>query len=262
VRIPVEQHAAQLERQLPPDVLARLRVAQRNPFSAASRLAVAEQLFRPNPLARYEAPHTWVDPNGYRLSDRVWNAATDTRRRLDLFIERSVAEGRGALAISRDLETFLAPGRQLQRTSAPYGTDASYNAMRLARTEIARAHANAAEVSAAQNPFVHGMKVRLSGSHPKTDICDEAAGAGPWPKDALPDEYKVPLHPHCLCTYQYVMAENPASILDAFRDDIRRERAELIDLIGPTQIERFLQFLLGDGLLNDEFSQLVTPIVY
>lgn len=258
-RLPVEQHAAQLNRQLPPDVLARLRTAQRNPFSVARRLMVSEQIFRPNPLAKYDAPHTWVDPNGYQLSDRIWNTAGDTRRRLDLFIERSIAEGRGALDISRDLRVFLAPGQQLQRTKAPYGTDASYNAMRLARTEISRAHAQAAVTSAAMNPFVESIKVRLSGSHPKRDICDEAAAAGPWPKDAIPTQYEIPLHVQCLCTYQYVQAENTAKVLEELRGDIQRERAQLVSLIGPALVDQFTRLLLGDGLqIENAFSQIVT----
>ena len=245
VRIPVTQHGAQLARQLPPDVLARLRTAQRNPFSAARRL-VAEQVFRPNPLAQYDAPHTWIDPNGYTLSDRIWNTAGDTRRRLDLFLERNIAEGRGALDISRDLRVFLAPGQELRRTKAPYGTDASYSAMRLARTEISRAHAQAAVTSAAMNPFVEGMKVRLSGSHPKRDICDDAAAAGPWPKDKIPPEYSIPMHPHCLCTYQYVQAENTDQVLEELRADIQRARAELVDLIGPVLVDDFTRQLLGE----------------
>lgn len=286
-RVPVEQHAAIMAARLPVDVLAVLRRARRSPFEASRRdaetrrvgeqielgdlfpnvdprdlfppvvtpppilrvgTADPSQLFRPNRLATYDAPHRWVDPAGHVLSDRVWSTAGNTRRRLDAFLDASIAEGRGAAAIARDLETFLAPGRQLKRTRAPYGTDASFDAMRLARTEISRAHAQAAEMSAAMNPFVSQMAVVLSGSHPKTDICDAAVAAGPWPKDEIPAQYRVPMHPHCLCRYKYVMVENPQEILDAMREDIRSARSALVDLVGPVMVEQFTRLLLNSPL--------------
>jgi hypothetical protein len=277
-RIPVEQNAAMLTKRLPPDVLGSLRVARMNPFVAArsavgefvyenqhfhtqkefwdgahaykdtadrvSTILVSEQIFRPNPLAKYEPAHTWVDPNGYRLSDRIWNTAGNTRTRLDAFLEDRIRNGQGALQMSRELETFLVPGRAL-RTSKPYGTDASFDAMRLSRTEIARAHAAAAEISAAMNPFVQGLRVVLSGSHRKRDICDDAAASGPWPKDEIPFRYRLPLHPACLCHYAYEMVENPQAALDAMREDIRRARSELMDFVGPVLVDQFIRLLLS-----------------
>lgn len=170
-------------------------------------------LFKPNPLAQFDKLHTWVDPNGYKLSDRIWRTAGTTRRKLDLFLDERIRQGQGALQMSRDLETFLKPGRTL-RTKAPYGTDASYDAMRLARTEITRAHARAAERAAAMNPFVEKMGIRLSGSHSKPDICDEAEADGPWPKDEIPPQYRIPMHPQDLCTYYYVMVEDKTAVLN------------------------------------------------
>lgn len=248
VRIPVEQHAAIMQRRLPADIAVVMKMAHGNPFTRA-RAMVKEQ-FRPNPLARYDPPHTWIDPNGYRLADRIWNTSSITRMRLNSFLDEVIREGRGAVTIAQNLEDFLVPGRSLIRTQtpypAPYGTDVSFDAMRIARTEITRAHARAAEVSAAMNPFVEGIAVRLSGSHPRPDICDEAAATGPWPKDAIPLQYQVPLHPHCLCSYQYVMISDPQKELDRLRDDIRSARRELIDLVGPLLVEEFTQMLLRD----------------
>jgi hypothetical protein len=247
VRIPVEKNAAMLRKRLPEDLWARLRTARLDPFAAAREL-VQEQAFRPNPLATYDAPHTWVDPNGYRLSDRIWRSSVATRRQVDRLLEESIAAGRSAADIARDLERFLVPGRLLERTGAPYGRDASYDAMRLARTEISRAHAEAQRISANMNPFVTGVRVALSHRHPRPDICDVAAGAGPWPKDDIPAQYMPPLHPHCLCSLRYVLAENSQAILDELRDEIRRERLALGNLIGPAQVDRFTDLLLGQPL--------------
>jgi hypothetical protein len=203
------------------------------------------EVFKPNVLARYEAPHTWVDPNGYTLSERVWRTAGNTRRKLDLFLEERIAQGDGALRISKDLEAFLQPGRQLRRTTAPYGTDASYDAMRLARPEIARAAARANEASAAMNPFVKGLETVLSPQHPCCDICDEAAESGPWPVGEIPDKFRIPMHPHCMCHYREVLIDNPQEVLDQLRKEIRSRRRELTGLVGPLQVAQFTRLLLS-----------------
>ena len=247
-RIYVEKHAGLMERYLQrdPTLLAAMQRANRNPFTAA-RVASEQliQVFKPNVLAQYEAPHTWVDPNGYTLSDRVWRTAGNTRRKLDMFLEERIAQGDGALRMSKDLEAFLQPGRQLRRTTAPYGTDASYDAMRLARTEITRAAARANEVSAAMNPFVAGMEVVLSPQHPCCDICDEAAESGPWPVDEIPDKFRIPMHPHCMCYYREVLIDNPQEVLDQLRQEIRSRRRELTGLVGPLQVAQFTRLLLS-----------------
>lgn len=249
-RLPVEQNAGLMQARLPVDLWAQLSRATVSPFAVARGQAVAEQAFKPNPMATYDAPHSWVDPAGYRLSDRIWNTTAATRRRLDQFMDSQIAQGRGAAAIAKDLEIFLQPGRKLMRTNAPYGTDASYDAMRLARTEIARAHAGAAEQSSLMNPFVTGLAVRLSGSHPKKDICDDAVADGPWPKDEIPHKYRVPLHPHCLCTYRYVMApaDQQQKLIDEVRTVVVDARHKFADLVGPAAVEEFTNLLLRGGL--------------
>lgn len=243
-RVSVEQHAAIMAQRLPADLVAHLRRARRDPFAYARQVREQAAAFTPNPLARYDPAHTWVDPNGYTLSERIWRTAGETRRRLDAFLDERIRAGQGSLAMSRALEAFLLPGRTL-RTKAPYGVDASYDAMRLARTEITRAAAQASEMAAAMNPFVVGIRVVLSGSHPKPDICDEAAAAGPWPKDRIPAEYQIPMHPHCLCSYRYELTDNAAAVLRDLRDEVRAERAVLVEMIGPLQVASFVALLLG-----------------
>jgi hypothetical protein len=221
---------------------------------------VREQVFRPNPLARYDPPHLWVDSNGYTLSERIWNTAGDTRRRLDAMLEDGIRRGRGVLnletggatGLARDLEQFLIPGRSLKRTRAPYGIDASFDAMRLARTEITRAHGQAAQMAAAMNPFVEQMQWSLSGSHPKPDICDDNASGGPngdgvYPLDQVPP---YPAHPNCLCNLRPVVipADRRDAIFDELRADVRSARAELVALIGPLLVEQFTDLLLRGGL--------------
>lgn len=246
-RVYVEKHAGMMNRYLDqaPQLQAAMMRANRNPFREAKQ--VTEQVlrvFRPNPLAQYESPHRWVDPNGYTLSERIWRTAGNTRRKLDLFLEERITQGDGALRMSRDLEAFLQPGRQLRRTTTPYGTDVSYDAMRLARTEIARAAARANEISAAMNPFVQELEIVLSPQHSCCDICDEAAESGPWLVGEVPERYRIPMHPHCMCHYREVLIDNPQEVLDGLRAEIRNRRRELTMMIGPMQVERFTRLLL------------------
>jgi len=238
-RLAVAQQSDLLRRRLPPDLLALLGGPQR-----MSELTVVGT----NPLAGYVPPHTWVDPAGYTLSERIWRTAGDTRRRLDLYLDQAIREGRGALRMSRELEAFLLPGRTL-RTRRPYGIDASYDAMRLARTETTRAHAQAAEVSARINPFVTGIRVVLSASHPRVDICDEAAAAGPWPVDEIPPEYQIPLHPHCLCSYRYEMGDT-REIISGLRAEAYGQRDALIELMGLLQVEQLVRRLLAGATIT------------
>ena len=250
VRIPVEQAAVILANKLPADVLAVTLVATRNPFVAA-KAKVSEQVFRPNPLVAYDAPHTWVDPNGYRLSDRVWNSAAATRRHLDVYLDTAIREGKGALQMSRDLERFLTPGRTLPTTNAPYGTNASFDGMRLARTEISQASQRAHIVSAAMNPFVDGLKWNLSASHPHYDICDKLASGGPN-GDGVYEIATYPSRPHpqCLCYSTNVMVDAKTSdaLIDELRADIQSARAEFVNLVGPAQVDAFERLLMGQGL--------------
>lgn len=237
--VPVEQQAAIMRRYLTPDLIVRLALANRE--GVASPVREQGEPFRPNPLARYDAPHTWLDPNGYRLSDRIWRTASNTRRRVDMFLEEGIAQGRSARDIAADLEQFLQPGRQLKRTTTPYGTDASYDAMRLARTEVSRAAASAAQASAAMNPFVSGLKWNLSPQHPCCDICDTYAAGGPYPVDNPPT---MPAHPHCLCFWTYELVDDPHEVVAALQEEARSTRRELTALVGPVQMARFVQMLL------------------
>lgn len=261
VRIPVEQNAAILAKRLPADVAYVMQRAVLNPFAVAKG-EVSEQVFRPNPLAAYEAPHTWVDPNGYRLSDRVWNVATLTRRQIDAFMEEGIREGKGALQMSRELRQFLTPGESLRRTDKPYGTSASFSGMRLARTEITRSSNEAHRTSAAMNPFVSGMKWNLSARHPRIDICDDYARGGPNGDGvyAIEDYPTIP-HPQCLCRSSNVLIEDPDAVLEQLRADIQAAKQEFVNLVGPLEVDRFTKLLLGQGLEEARVAPGVTRVI-
>lgn len=202
-RVAVDQHAAQMRQHLhnAPDVLRALERATVNPFARTPR--VAEQAdFNPRPFLSYDPLHRFVRPDGYTLSDRIWRTSVETRRKIDQLLTEGIAQGKGALELANELEAFLQPGRGLRVTNKPYGTTASADAMRLARTEIAAAHARAGLMSANLNPFVGGYQPTLSRQHPKLDECDEAVAGGPYPLDDL--AHLPPYHPHCVTPGQTV----------------------------------------------------------
>lgn len=224
------------------------------------------RIFEPNPLADYDPFHRWIDPRGYQLSDRIWQVGVRTRSQIDALLTDSINRGRSAMSIARDLEQFLRPDRANLRTQRPYGVDASFDAMRLARTEITRAHSTAALLSARQNPYVEGMDYALSPSHPKIDICDSFAtvdGSGGRIRDAYPIDEFVPTpvidtHPHCLCTLRPTVREI-AAVTNELRfamQDARRIHIE--PHITPINAQAFATALLSDYLVR-QFLSFLNP---
>jgi len=78
-----------------------------------------------------------------------------------------------------------------------------YMAERIAHTELARAYIDRAAHEILADESCEVVEVRLSGRHPRTDICDLHAradfwglGPGLYPKAKAP---KPPFHPHCWC---------------------------------------------------------------
>ena len=78
-----------------------------------------------------------------------------------------------------------------------------YFADRIARTEMARAYQDGFLLKWDNNDDCVAYQWRLSGRHPRYDICDLYAkanlygmGPGVFPKDKVP---RLPAHPHCMC---------------------------------------------------------------
>ena len=78
-----------------------------------------------------------------------------------------------------------------------------YFADRIARTEMARAYQDGFLMKWDNNEDCVAYQWKLSGRHPRYDICDLYAkanlygmGAGVFPKDKVP---LLPAHPHCMC---------------------------------------------------------------
>lgn len=121
------------------------------------------------------------------LSATVYKHQALTNGWVESTLRAGIGSGKTAREIALQVQKFISP-------STPGG--AAYAAKRLARTELANAYHAGTRAGYADNPFVERVAWRLSGSHPKPDICDELADAGPYDSGEVPDKP----HPHCLCT--------------------------------------------------------------
>lgn len=242
----VSAHNRYLMRRLPSDLLSYLRRGK------AVRIAETTP-FIPNPLAEYEHSHQWLDNRGYTLSDRIWQAGAETRRKIDILLADGIRNGNSAVNIARRLEQFLLPNRAAIRTNTPYGRDGSYDALRLARSEITLAHSRAALVSASMNPFVNKMRYNLSPAHPKIDICDDFAAGSPYDLNNCP----VPIassHPMCICYLTPESTYTERQVIDMLRDDMQSATPVYTN---PSNGRDFLRELLG-GVLYGLWVQMLT----
>lgn len=150
--------------------------------------------------------------DGLFLSDKIWSKSVKYRDTITKILQTAVAEGQDCVKTARMLDQYVLKGKQtlvdnypnmIKRIGNRIPKDVSYEALRLARTEMTAAYGEGVLVSAKVNPGTKGVKYILSKSHPKRDICDDITGTdnyglgiGVYPIDNAPS---YPFHPHCLC---------------------------------------------------------------
>lgn len=150
--------------------------------------------------------------NGLYLSDTIWNKCTNYRKHMTTIIQSAVAEGQDCTKTARALEKYVLKGKRtlaeeypgmMARMGSRIPSDISYEALRLARTEMTAAYGEAIVSAGMVSPSCNGIKFILSSSHPKPDICDDITGLdkyglgiGVYPIDEAPN---YPFHPNCLC---------------------------------------------------------------
>jgi hypothetical protein len=132
------------------------------------------------------------------LAQRIYRTRVWMDGRVQNMINSALSRGLSAREFAKEAIDWFRP-------DTPGGV--RYASMRLARTEINNAFHAVSVNHSAERPWVEGMRWRLSGSHPKPDICDEYAkgggkGDGIYPVQDVP---RKP-HPHCFC---YVTPEVP-----------------------------------------------------
>lgn len=208
----VEHHAAIMRKYLPHDLVQL--------FSHAS-IMPSDLSEEDNP--QYDPLHLWLGPDGKRLSDRIWNATGDIRRKLDEYLTQAIARQLPTEQIASGLESFLVDG------------NGAYEALRLARTEVAAAHSRAGYLSALHNPFVEKYQPFTSPAHSDTDECDAQEANGPYDLDD--PTHLPPFHPNCQCSARWVLVENVTGVVQGIRRQIESAvaaaKTAISDVLNP-----------------------------
>ncbi len=255
------------------DVMAEAARVGVSPFAADTGIGVdlirvAEDAIR--------FSREFVAADGLQLSDRIWRIDNATRREIADAIEGAVIRGHSAHrtiidllsrgeSVPADLAAKVAEasadgiGRDIAGRLLTGEDNAYYNAERLVRTELNRAHGEAYRAAMSQTPGVIGERFVLSPTHPRPDICDLHAsanlhglGPGVYPVGKSP----WPAHPNTLSYLEPVFA-------DEITDDDRAGKQTRLDWLRQnpdkqyTVLGRGKQAALDRGLLKE--NQIATP---
>lgn len=161
---------------------------------------------------------------GMNLSERVWNLTNGAKDQLELYLASGISTGRSAAEIAGDIKQYLnEPNRLFRRvrqegklvlSKAARGYHpgagvyrSSYkNALRLAKNEINMAYRMSDYLRRQELPFVTGIEVHLSASHPMLDMCDDLVGQ--YPKGFI----FMTWHVGCLCYTTSIMLDEKDSL--------------------------------------------------
>lgn len=161
--------------------------------------------------------------DGLKLSDRIWRVGEHWRNAIARVVEDGVARGLDARKMAREVQKYLLPGgwtphklETRRRLGVP--KDVSYEAMRLARTEMNNAFHEASIMANRAAPSYRGVYWRLSESHPEPDACDDLASNMTYGEPGFYPEGKEPPkpHPQCFC-YLVPAHEEPDKFADRLR---------------------------------------------
>jgi hypothetical protein len=158
------------------------------------------------------------------LSGRIWRIDREARNGINAVLMNGLQKGDSAWNIAKQLEQYLGAGQDCPRWTSTRlysrtkseiasgdttgllsgndcdGSGVSYNALRLARTELQKIHGLATDRVMAQQPWVEKEQVNLSKAHVETDECDDVVSGGEDGKGIYPvGEIELPIHPNCLC---------------------------------------------------------------
>lgn len=137
--------------------------------------------------------------NGMNLSAKLWNQSEFMMREMEASISAAIQKGMTAATLSKRIFKYLNNSPSLRKdfyekyAKAADIYDCEYRTIRLARSEINIAYRLAEQTRWKQMEFILGYEIKLSGSHPVTDICDLLKGK--YPKDFKWNGW----HPNCFC---------------------------------------------------------------
>ena len=197
--------------------------------------AVADGVFSPQLRLLLQIAENYLyGGTNLNLSARIWQLDREGRDTINGILMDGIANSRSAWDIAQLLEQALGANADCPRWTSTrlYGLTAkekttstkgllsgdacdgrgvSYNALRLARTEIQKMHSLATDKMMAMQPWVEKEQIHLSLQHPERDECDDVIengenGEGIYPKG----EIELPIHPNCFCFKTAVMMDEKA----------------------------------------------------
>lgn len=151
---------------------------------------------------------------GLNLSDRIWSTSKKINHSLGQIAIDSIREGKHPVEAAKRMQRYVSASKKTLVTEYPNMMDRigdmlpdnlSYEALRLARTEMADAYGEAEKRTAEEAPFSQGIRWRLSNAGNACDVCKDNAGrvtelgVGIYKVEDLPT---YPAHPNCLCDLQ------------------------------------------------------------
>ncbi|APU89249.1 MAG: hypothetical protein DYG85_06430 [Chloroflexi bacterium CFX1] len=203
---------------------------------------VTDGVYDPQLRILLQVAEDYLYGDGLNLSGRIWQIDREAREQMNLILLNGIASQKSAWDIAQELEALLGAGKDCPRWTSTRlydrtkteiaagdvtglirgedcaGQGVSYNALRLARTEIQKMHALATDRLMAQQPWVEQEKVNLSAAHPETDICDDVVAGGEDGQGIYPKgEIELPLHPNCLC-YKTAVLMDREQFVSQMRD--------------------------------------------
>lgn len=218
----------------------------------------------------------FTQADGLRLSDRLWRLDRGAKEALTRAIGQAVVQGQSAAsaaqefvmrgeAVPDDVARRLAGGRLPALSKAvdllanPKGGDGYWQADRVMRTEINRAHGEAFMAAGEGTPGFAGWRYLLSPRHPRPDVCDllstqnlHGLGKGVYPTRA---ETPWPAHPNTLSFVEMVFKDELTPADAASKESSLQALARLsVDrrdgALGQTKAAYFDQGLLRTGMIR------------
>ncbi|MBT9137177.1 MAG: hypothetical protein DDT34_02264 [Firmicutes bacterium] len=152
--------------------------------------------------------------DGLKLSDRVWRTSESARNSIRTIVEDAVARGQDARTTAKHVQQYLQPGvfkpHKLEvRQRLRIDTDVSYQAMRLARTEMNNAFHEGTIAANQHNPGYRGIFWRLSGTHIVPDVCTDMAADMSHGEPGFYPKGKEPVRPHPQCVAGGTIVSGP-----------------------------------------------------
>lgn len=171
----------------------------------------------------------WLDPRGFRLTERIQRVAVEVRSRLARFVDYHASKGTPAPTMAAKVETFMTTG---EKGKTAYGNQGTVAPRVLVQHEMVKAGGDTVKATSAISPYVRGAQWLLSPLHFMTDNCDNLAeggenGDGIYPLSELP---AFPDHPNCRCGLRAVPVRNPAAVTASLQQAID-ERAPAADAL-------------------------------